>query len=121
MDQTIQRIATYASNLQFDDLSPAVVHDCKRKIIDTLGCGLGAFDAEPSRMARKLALRTTASPGATVLGTENRTLPELAAFANGVMTRYLDANDTYPGGGGHPSDCIARSEERRVGKECRSR
>ena len=34
-------------------------------------------------------------------------LPELAAFANGVMVRYLDGNDAYPGGGGHPSDVIA--------------
>jgi 2-methylcitrate dehydratase len=42
-----------------------------------------------------------------VLGTAHRALPELAAFANGVMFRYLDGNDTYPGGGGHPSDTLA--------------
>lgn len=42
-----------------------------------------------------------------MLGTARRTLPELAAFANGVMIRYLDGNDTFPGGGGHPSDVMA--------------
>ncbi len=42
-----------------------------------------------------------------MLGTAHRALPELAAFANGVMFRYLDGNDTYPGGGGHPSDTFA--------------
>lgn len=107
MDRSVHQIAAYASSLQFDDLPPPVVHDCKRKVIDTLGCGLAAFDAEPSRIVRKLALRTRVPSGASVLGTGEKALPELAAFANGVMMRYLDGNDTYPGGGGHPSDCIA--------------
>jgi 2-methylcitrate dehydratase len=44
------------------------------------------------------------SDGATVIGTSHRTLPELAAFANSVASRYLEGNDTYPGGGGHPND-----------------
>lgn len=61
----------------------------------------------PSRIARRLALRAAAPAGARVLGTAQRTLPELAAFANGVMGRYLDGNDTFPGGGGHPSDMIS--------------
>ena len=39
-----------------------------------------------------------------MIGTSHRTLPELAAFANSVASRYLEGNDTYPGGGGHPND-----------------
>jgi 2-methylcitrate dehydratase len=39
-----------------------------------------------------------------VIGTPHRTLPELAAFANSVASRYLEGNDTYSGGGGHPND-----------------
>ena len=52
-------------------------------------------------------MRASAREGARILGTNHRTLPELATFANGVMARYLDGNDVYPGGGGHPSDVIA--------------
>src|SRR3977135_1712989 len=107
MDSSTGLIATFVHDLRFSDLPAAVVHDCKRRIIDTLGCGLGALETEPSRIARKVALRASAVPGASVLGTSHRTLPELAAFANGVAMRYLDANDTYPGGGGHPSDVVA--------------
>ena len=48
------------------------------------------------------------SKGATLWGTKVRTLPDLAAFANGAMVRYLDFNDTYlskePA---HPSDNFA--------------
>lgn len=107
MDSTIGRIADYAIALRFTDLPPAVVHDCTRRVIDTLGCGLGAFTSPPSRIARAMALRVSAPAGATVLGTDQRSLPELATFANGVTMRYLDGNDTFPGGGGHPSDSIA--------------
>ena len=107
MDSSTSLIANFVNDLRYSDLPAAVVHDCKRRIIDTLGCGLGALETEPSRIARKVALRASAAPGAYVLGTSHRTLPELAAFANGVAMRYLDANDTYPGGGGHPSDVVA--------------
>lgn len=47
-----------------------------------------------------MALRARVPDGARVLRTGHRVLPELAAFANGVAMRYLDGNDTYPGGGG---------------------
>ena len=82
------------------------MHHCRRTIVDTFGCALGALDAEPVRIARDLAMRVNVPSGACIIGTDHRTLPELAAFANGVMVRYLDANDAYPGGGGHPSDAI---------------
>jgi 2-methylcitrate dehydratase len=106
MDATLARIAGFAADLPASDLPAPVLHECKRRLIDTLGCGLAGFDADASRFARGLALRMRDGQGATVLGTAHRTLPELAAFANGVMTRYLDGNDCCPGGGGHPSDAI---------------
>src|SRR5690606_5444654 len=101
------RIADFAAGLRFEHLDASVAHDCKRRLIDALGCGVAAFDAPPSRIARGLAARVALPGGASVLGTTHRTLPELAAFANGVMIRYLDGNDTFPGGGGHPSDVMA--------------
>jgi 2-methylcitrate dehydratase len=106
-DATVRRIADYACGLSFFDLPPAAVHACKRRIADTLGCAVAAFDAEPCRIARGLALRAEAADGARVLGTARRALPELAAFANAAMGRYLDGNDCFPGGGGHPSGVIA--------------
>jgi 2-methylcitrate dehydratase len=107
MDATTGRIASYATTLIYADLPADVVHECKRRIVDTVGCALGAFDEPPSRIARAVAERASVSRGARVLGTGQRALPELAAFANGVMARYLDGNDVFPGGGGHPSDVIS--------------
>ncbi len=107
MASTIDHIADYAHALRYSDLSAEAVRHCKRCTIDAFGVALGAFEVEPSRIARAMAQRTSVAPGARIIGTAHRTLPELAAFANGVMTRYFDGNDVYPGGGGHPSDMLA--------------
>jgi len=104
---SIDSIADYAHTLRYSDLSADAVRHCKRCLVDTIGVALGAFDVEPSRIARLLAQRTSVASGARIIGTTHRTLPELAAFANGVMARYFDGNDVYPGGGGHPSDMMA--------------
>jgi 2-methylcitrate dehydratase len=106
-DATVRRIADYAAGLSFENIPPDAVHACKRRIADTLACGIAGFDAEPCRIARALALRAEVADGARVLGTARRALPELAAFANAAMARYLDGNDCFPGGGGHPSGVIA--------------
>src|SRR4051812_807773 len=101
MDACVEAIADYAAALKYGNLPQSTVHHCRRAIVDTLGCAIGGMDSEPARIARKSALRAGASSGARVYGTNFRALPELAAFANGVMARYLDGNDLYAGGGGH--------------------
>jgi 2-methylcitrate dehydratase len=106
-DKTIARIADYAQSLDFAGLPDAVVHECKRRLIDTFGCALAGFNEESSQIARAVALRSEAAGTATVFGTNRRALPELACFANGVAARCLDGNDTFPGGGGHPSGIFA--------------
>ncbi len=105
MDSTIEELADYASALRYEDLSPEAVHECKRRLIDTLGCAAGGFDAPPAAIARAIAQRAVGDPPARILGTQESSTPELAAFANGVAMRYLDYNDaTFGKSAGHPSD-----------------
>ena len=104
MDATLRKITDFSLQLGYHDLPPVAIHACKRRIIDTLACALGAFDAEPSRIARVIAGRVSSKTPARMLGTLEQSSPELAAFANGVMIRYLDLNDATGTGGGHPSD-----------------
>src|SRR5262245_51923793 len=107
MDSKVGFMADYAYSLKYADIPEAVVNHCKRVVVDTFGVALAAFDAEPSRIAREIAQRTSVPSGAQIIDASHRTLPELAAFANGVMVRYLDGNDAYPGhSGGHVSDTI---------------
>ena len=95
-DPIVERLAGYASSLEFEDLPGEVVHQVKRLVIDSIGCGLGASDAAPVRAARELALEVRGSSPATLLGTRETTTPEMAAFVNGAMVRYLDFNAPTP-------------------------
>lgn len=106
MDNITRSIAQFAIQPSHDLLPDEVLHDCKRRIIDTVGCAIAAYDAAPVRIARSVAMRVPLAEGATVIGSTHRTTPDLAAFANSVASRYIEGNDTYPGGGGHPSDAL---------------
>ncbi len=107
MDHTTELLSTYACRLTYRDLPPEVVHQVKRTLVDTFGCALGAFAAEPSTIARRMASRVTSNIPSRIVGTKDSSAPDMAGFANGVMVRYLDCNDSYfSPGGGHPSDMI---------------
>src|SRR5499425_2342800 len=102
------QLADYARALRFEDLSKEVVHEVKRRVIDSLGCALGAWKEEPFVIARRVAADFSAKQGSTIFGTDHKAPPDWAAFANGCGIRYFDFNDTYlskePA---HPSDNIA--------------
>ena len=108
MDTLTAHLSSYAAGLTYDDIPPEAAHAMKVRLIDTLGCALGGVDGEPVAIARTLARQAASEPPARVWFTGEQTTPELAAFANALMVRYLDFNDTYFAlEGGHPSDTIA--------------
>src|SRR3954468_789506 len=105
MDATTLRLADYAFRPEFSALPAATLHACKQHVIDTLASALGAYDEPLSKMARRIARRYAGTPEAGIWGSSLRTSAEAAAFANGVMLRYLDLSDTYLSKSrGHPSD-----------------
>ncbi len=100
-----EELSHYAYSLKYSDIPENIVHESKKRIIDALGCGIGAFNAEPVRFSRKIAERAKVNDGSILLGTRRTTTPDMASFVNGIMIRYFDYNDTYlsrePA---HPSD-----------------
>ena len=108
MPSIAEQLSLYATNLRYEDLPSEAVHQAKRLIIDTIGCAAGGYNSEPSRIALDIASSVTSGEPATILVSNRATSPDLAAFANGVMIRYLDFNDGYTSReSGHPSDTIA--------------
>lgn len=105
-DKPTQQIAKYAIDLNYSSISPSAVASIVRHLLDAIGCAFGAQSSRPAAIARKIAATaaTSDNAGASVFGLNAKTMPEFAAFANTVMIRYLDYNDT--GIGGHPSDMI---------------
>ena len=102
------RLAEYIYGLRADRIPSAVMHEAKRRVLDAVACGLAATREESLAMARRVMDRLAPSGRATILGTGERTAPDLAAFVNGFLIRYLDYNDTYLSREAlHPSDNLA--------------
>jgi len=101
-------IARWVNDLTYDQLDQQTVHEVKRRLVDSIGCALGAYHSPPGTITRAMALALNDSRAGIVLGTKHTTSPERAAFANGTLFRYLDYNDTYlslePA---HPSDNLS--------------
>ena len=101
------RLAAYADRLRYDDLDAATIERANRISSKRSAAGLRRSDERPVRICRDVAL-AAADGVATVIGTNRRTTPDLASFANGAAFRYYDLNDVYVGRlTGHPSDHIA--------------
>ncbi len=101
------RFAEYADRVRYEDLPALVVHEAKRRFIDSCATAVGAMDADAAAIARRCARRVRATTNASLLG-GGESSPEWATFVNGLLIRYLDYNDTYlskePA---HPSDNLA--------------
>ncbi len=119
MDKTTSTLASYVAGLTYEQLTPGAIGALKNRLMDSIGCAIGGYSSEPAGIARRLAAEVSGKPSARVLGSGSATSMEMAAFANAVMVRYLDCNDTYIAkGSGHPSDmipaCLAVAEAHRA-------
>lgn len=100
-------IAEYVDSVSYKDLDTNTVEQARYRIVDTLGCAIGAYHSEPCVISRKIASGINSDFPARILGTDINTSLEMAVFTNSVMIRYLDYMDTYlskePA---HPADNI---------------
>ena len=103
-----ESLARYVLSTSYSALDLRTINETKARVIDALGCAVGAYGERPVVMARRAAAKLRRGGGSTVLGTGSTTSPDLAAFVNGLMVRYFDYNDTYlskePA---HPSDNLS--------------
>jgi len=107
-DAILNHLADYALKFSYRDLPQEVIRRTRQITLDTVGCALGGAGSPPAKIAIAAASEVTSAMPSTVLISGRKTSPDLAAFANGVMIRYLDFNDTYTGSlTCHPSDLLA--------------
>jgi 2-methylcitrate dehydratase len=101
----VDELAQFASSASFDRLSVEAREALKVRVLDSLGCALGALRAEPIAVLRANLEDFGGRPWGTLIG-GGRSAPDRAAFWNSALIRYLDFNDSYlaPGETCHPSD-----------------
>ena len=103
----VQDLSEFVVSRTFDDLSDAAVDALKIRMLDGLGCAIGALDGAPIHALRDHLAEFGGRPICTTIGGP-RTAPDRAALLNGTLVRYLDFNDSYLAKGEtcHPSDNI---------------
>lgn len=101
-------MARFAVEATYGDLSSNAVAALKIRVLDSLGCALGALSSEPLIRLRQHVADLGGKPSATCIG-GGRTAPDRAAFYNGALVRYLDFNDAFLARKEicHPSDNLA--------------
>ena len=100
-----EQLAAFVVQASYDDLSETARQQLKIRVLDALGCAIGALDGDPIRVIRALIEDFGGAERCTMIG-GCRTSPDRAAFYISTLVRYLDFNDGYLAKGEtcHPSD-----------------
>ena len=104
----VERLAQFAVSAPYEELSETARQQLKIRILDGLGCAIGALESEPAKIIRRNLAEFETGGQCTLIG-GGHAAPEHAAFHNGATVRYLDFNDSYLAKGEtcHPSDNLA--------------
>lgn len=101
----VEQLADFVARMAYDDLSKEARQQLKIRVLDALGCAIGALEGPPMAMLRAQLEDFGGRPLVTLIG-DGKTAPDRAAFYNSALVRYLDYNDSYiaPKETCHPSD-----------------
>ncbi|MCL5952284.1 MAG: MmgE/PrpD family protein [Chloroflexi bacterium] len=104
----VEQLAEFCWHASFGDLSDNAREQLKIRILDAIGCAMGALDGEPIRLIREQINDFGGASRCTLIA-DHQTAPDRAALYNGALVRYLDFNDSYLAKGEtcHPSDNLA--------------
>jgi 2-methylcitrate dehydratase len=101
----VHDLAAFVDDAAYDDLSDDAARQLKVRVLDSLGCAIGALGGSPIRHLRTHLADFGGTEHATCIG-GGQTAPDRAALYNSALVRYLDYNDSYLAKGEtcHPSD-----------------
>jgi len=104
----VEDLAEFVVGASEDDLSEIAREQLRIRILDGIGCAIGALEGEPVRIVREQVAGFGERGTCTLIG-GGRAAPDRAAFVNGALLRYLDFHDCYFAKGEtcHPSDNLA--------------
>lgn len=90
----VEKLAAFVVRTSFEDLSEEARQSLKIRILDALGCAIGALDGEPVKLIHRQVTEFGGTEMCTLIG-GSRTAPDRAALYNSALVRYLDYNDSY--------------------------
>ena len=94
-----RQLAEFTVGVRFGDLPPDAVHESKRILLDSIGCGLGGIALDKSRIAIDFAkIQGAGDETCTIYGSPVGSSLFGAAFANGEAINALDFDAILPPG-----------------------
>jgi 2-methylcitrate dehydratase PrpD len=99
VQEVLADLASFASDIRYDDLPSNVVHETKRMLLDSIGVALAAQSIDKGRMCTQVSQRLGGGAEATILGARGKVSSSNAALANGELINALDYDALFiPGG-----------------------
>lgn len=96
-----RQLLEFLHPLQAGDLPPEVLDRARYFLLDYLGCAIRGSREPSSTAVQRMIQRIGANGCSTVIGTRIRTIPGLAALANGAASHSIEMDDTHSGGSIH--------------------
>lgn len=90
-----QTIADFVVETNFRNLPGNVVHDTKRIILDTIGCGIGGFFLDKGKIVIDVVREMGGKPESTIFGIGDKVSCANAVFANADLANALDADENF--------------------------
>ncbi len=90
----VEQLAAFVKGVRSEDLSAEACQQLKIRVLDALGCAIGALEGPPIKMLRAHLEDVGGNPLVSLIGGE-KTAPDRAALYNSALVRYLDYNDSY--------------------------
>ena len=87
-------LASFVVKTSYDDIPQSTRSHLKIRVLDSLGCAIGALGGAPVKLVRDQIDDFGGKEHCTLIG-GGRTSPDRAAFYNSALVRYLDFNDSY--------------------------
>jgi 2-methylcitrate dehydratase PrpD len=91
----VAKIAAYAVNLTYEDLTDLTITRARQVVLDTLGTALGGYPTRLGRLAADYAAQMQPGNEASLVADGRRSTVEGAAWANAVMAKYLGMDDSH--------------------------
>jgi 2-methylcitrate dehydratase PrpD len=96
-----RELVEFLRPLQASDLPAEVLDRARYFLLDYLACAIRGSREESSTAVQGMVQRMGANGCSTVIGTGMRTIPGLAAMANGAAAHGIEMDDTHSGGSIH--------------------
>ena len=84
-----EQLALFVVQASYKDISKVARHQLKIRVLDGLGCAIGALKGEPIRLLKAQIEEFNGSELCTLIG-GGKTAPDRASLFNSALVRYLD-------------------------------